>query len=174
MAGQKKTTLKQDEKVAKRSICNQALHALANDPETSIKKQAERLGVTRGQLYGWLLTYEGEKYRHVIDNLPHMIAGETIEIADGECMLPKRDDEGNIVLDEKTGEPVLVAMPPARAKNAINSRQFLLERRFPKKYGRTDRVDVSVEHRIVGRLHAARARMSEEGIIEAKEAPDQS
>jgi len=144
----------------KRSVVNKALHALASDPLTTIAKQAERLGVTRGALYGWILNYEGDKYKEIINALPDLMAGESLDIADG--VITEK-----VTLDD--GRTVSQPMQPARARNAINARQFIMERRFPNKYGKLDRVEITTND-ITDRLSAGRKRMT--GVIEAEVVSD--
>ena len=57
---------------------------------------------------------------------------------------------------------------PARARNMINVGTFGLERRYSQTYGRRDQLEVTRSVDLTARLHAARKRIAEHGIIDAE------
>jgi len=137
MAGRKKAKPETDPAIDKKSIVNQALHGISNGE--TLRQVSERLGMSMGTLYMWIMQYDGDKYQDIRNKLADAMAGDMIDAA---CA-----DEPNV----------------ARVK--ANVSQFILERRFPKQYGRTDKVEITTND-ITNRLSAGRKRMS--GVIDAE------
>jgi len=102
----------------------------------SIRTLAKEIGISRSAMHAWLLRQEPKWADIVADS----IMVETIEVADTE---------------EDT----------TRAKTMCNVRQFALERRFPKQYGRTDKVEITTND-ITNRLASGRKRLS--NVIDAE------
>jgi len=137
MAGRKKATMEKQPEIAKKSLVNQALHGISNNE--SLRQVSERLGMPIGTLYMWIMQYEGDKYQSIRQKLADSMAGDMIESASS--------DEPNV----------------ARVK--ANVSQFILERRFPKQYGRTDKVEITTND-ITNRLASGRKRLS--NVIDAE------